>query len=167
MARLRTNKDKIILVDPEDYSLLSRHTWGEVYAPKSKTTYVGTTIQAKSIRIHRLILGSPANWRYEVDHINGNGLDNRKCNLRYVFHGYNNHNKHQNKRETSRYTGVYRVSTKSERWQVYVDVDHQHIYFGCFKNQKVAAQAYDDGSEFFYGDRPNNTVGGVDYEIYK
>lgn len=97
------------MVDDEDVSLVGvcgwrpeRSRYGAVFYAR-KTTYIkgGSPVV---IRMHRLILGAPPG--VEVDHINGNGLDNRRANLRIVTHAQNQQNRHALTKNTSGCRGV-------------------------------------------------------------
>lgn len=81
------NKDGVkqitFLVDTEDVPLVSKYKWRAKWYKKDKTWYVAgiDTVTKKHIYLHHLLLGFPVGT---IDHINGNTLDNRKCNLRVV-----------------------------------------------------------------------------------
>lgn len=75
-----------IKVDKEDFEKVSKHNWK--VRPDSKTVY---GLNTKAGFIHRLITDCPADM--QVDHINGDGLDNRKQNLRIVTNYENSRNK--------------------------------------------------------------------------
>jgi len=85
-------------VDDEDYKLVSQYKWQEAKAirkGKYYTSYAlaktcGSNKTRKTISMHRLIMNTPANL--VVDHINHNGLDNRKENLRNITRSENQKN---------------------------------------------------------------------------
>ena len=73
------------IVDTQDYERLKRFKWR---LRKDKTTcYAITTYKGNTVSLHRLLLNAPKG--FEVDHINGDGLDNRRDNLRVVTHQEN------------------------------------------------------------------------------
>lgn len=79
---LPNKSDEIILIDSACAGMLCIHTWCI-----NKDGYAITRIENKLVRLHHFIL--PKRIGYEVDHVNGNRLDNRKSNLRYVTRSEN------------------------------------------------------------------------------
>lgn len=83
MARIHLGGELFALVDDEDIATVAPYNWkplptdGTVYA-RARKTWKGKT---SGILMHRLLLDAPKGTR--VEHINGNGLDNRRRNLRY------------------------------------------------------------------------------------
>src|SRR5688572_29872489 len=93
---VRLSTGEIVLVDAEDLSLVRKHSW---HASRKRTVvYARTSVKdgdgpnRRSMPMHRLILGV-TDPRIEVDHINGNGLDNRRSNLRLATHADNSANR--------------------------------------------------------------------------
>src|SRR5574343_180684 len=87
------NSDKFIRVDSEMYDLLNKWTW-HIHIGGGNNTYAGHIIKIgknnyRTVFIHHMIVGRPFG-NYVVDHINGNGLDNRRKNLRIVSKSENN-----------------------------------------------------------------------------
>jgi hypothetical protein len=93
MKEIPLTKGKVALVDDEDFEEVSKVTW---YLVKIRNTcYAHGYVKPPSKKMeymHRLILKTPEDM--ETDHINGNGLDNRKENLRVVTHRQNMQNIH-------------------------------------------------------------------------
>lgn len=73
----------VALVDDDDFELISAIRWYVHWPQNSKTAYAKTS----KLMMHRVIMNAPNG--YDVDHINRNGLDNRKANLQIVTHGEN------------------------------------------------------------------------------
>ena len=98
MKEIILNSGAIALVDDEDYEIVSQYKWQEAKAirkGKYYTSYAlgkscGSNKERKTISMHRLIMNTPPDL--VVDHINHNGLDNRKENLRNVTHSQNQKN---------------------------------------------------------------------------
>ena len=76
----------IALIDDEDFERVNQRKWG-----LSSKRYARGSINSKMILMHRFILNMPKN--VDLDHINGNGLDNRKCNLRIATKSQNGGNR--------------------------------------------------------------------------
>jgi hypothetical protein len=94
-----------------------------------------------TIHLHTAILNTPQHLR--VDHINGDGLDNRRCNLRLVSVQENSFN-HTKKKQgcTSRYRGVCWVKRRG-KWKAAIQVDGRTYNLGSFASEIEAARAYD------------------------
>ena len=132
-------KGKVIsgyaLVDDEDYERLNKHRWyrsGLAYA--SRWVKKGEILygQRTSILMHREVLNFPkSNY---IDHINGDGLDNRKENLRLATAGQNGQNSKLRKDSTTGYKGVY-WNKQRRKW-------FSQVRIGCFDTKEEAVVAY-------------------------
>lgn len=113
-------------------------------ARRPHTTYAGRDelIDGKKVRIylHRWILDAPNGA--QVDHINGNGLDNRRANLRIVTPSENLLNQNRPTRSSSGYRGVAPIK-ESKNWRAYVNVTGRQIQIGVYPSATVAAVARD------------------------
>ena len=140
-------KGKTALIDDEDYHLVNQFKWYAIVrrSAKSERWYVETSNQGKHILMHRFILEIPSGL--QCDHINGNGLDNRRCNLRIVTNTQNqmNTNKRKNKC-SSRFKGV--VWDKERRkWIAYITLNQKSHYLGRFSSEIEAAKVYDKAAK--------------------
>ena len=127
--------NKYAVVDDDMYESLSQHQWKVLntkwgtYAKRYET--ITGTGKAKSILMHREIMSPPSGMM--VDHINGDGLDNRKSNLRVVTPAENNLNRKAiQKNNTTGYTGVYRSKTKGA-YTANVQSSGKVWYLGTFR----------------------------------
>jgi hypothetical protein len=113
---------------------------GKWYAARGITTLANGVKSRDFIRLHWDILQKPPAG-FVVDHINGDGLDNRKINLRICSNKDNGHNHRLHSRNTSGYSGVL-FDERRQMWAVTIGVDNRKIYLGRFrKNQKDKAIA--------------------------
>ena len=102
MKKIKLTQGKVALVDDGDFEWLSQWKW-----TYKNGGYAYRSIGSKGhIFLHRAIMKSPKNL--EIDHINGNGLDNRRSNLRFATHKQNIRNQQKQKNRTSKYKGVSR-----------------------------------------------------------
>ena len=138
------------LVDDEDYDELSKYSWyavghkGQEYAAR----YGRKPIQTH-IRMHRELLNAPAGL--QVDHINGNRLDNRKANLRLATQAENSRNRGK---FSSTALSQYKGATYHKRdgvWQSSIKVDGKLIYIGSFSSEIQAAKAYNEAAKKYHG----------------
>lgn len=111
----------------------------------------------KTILIHRVILermlGRPLSKGEQVDHINHDGLDNRRENLRLTTIQENNHNQqiHKNFNKTSIYKGVS-WHKKNKIWVCYIRFQGKRIHIGCFKDELQAAVSYNKNAVKYFGE---------------
>jgi len=100
--------------------------------------------------MHREIMDAPAGM--EVDHINGNGLDNRKCNLRLATSSQNKRNQRKQRRKTSsKYKGVY-WHKRDKVWVVRIQAEGKEKYIGSYKTEQEAALAYNEAALKYHGE---------------
>lgn len=136
-----TNTDRVFIVDGDNYEWLSRRKWRA-----SKESYV-VTGKGDRVMVHRLIM--QASKEECVDHINGNTLDNRRCNLRIANRSQNGQNRHRQKNNTSGYRGVIR---KNRKWLAAIRHNYRSIYLGVHVNKIDAALAYNRKAKELFGE---------------
>ena len=101
--------------------------------------------------MHREIIPLPDHL--VADHINHNGLDNRKANLRPATRAQNNYNRLAIKRKgaTSKYKGVA-WKKEYKKWNAQIYFKGECIFLGYFKEEKQAAKAYDKAAKEYHGE---------------
>ena len=134
------NGEHIALVDAEDFDLVSTHKWhlGGGYARRS----VYEDGQIRAVLMHRMIMGCTRGDGIEIDHINRDKLDNRRCNLRMCSHAQNTQNVGAYKGSTSIYRAVYLERRRNTtRWRAAVRKDGVLHSLGRFVNEIDAGVA--------------------------
>lgn len=136
-------------VSEEDYESVSKLKWhvsanGRRFYATHRFGWKG-----KSVSMHRFILNP--NTGDDVDHINGNGLDNRRSNLRTVTRTQNLQAFQQpRKNKTSRFRGVC-WSRCDECWKAQIQVNKVNVQLGRYADEKLAAGAYNEAASRFFG----------------
>ena len=94
------------------------------------------------ILMHHVVLGYPLKG-FEMDHVDGQGLNNQRHNLRFVTHRQNGQNrkKGQKGKKSSQYSGVY-WHKASKQWMARIQVNGIDKYLGLFTNEYEAFEAY-------------------------
>lgn len=132
-----------VWIDDEDFELVSKHKWYKY--PSCR--YVRTYIDGKAVSIHRLVMGASASQ--SIDHINGNSLDNRKCNLRFCSQAENMKNRKPNRKGRSPYKGV--VVLKNGRFRAKIDSDGKRVELGVYSYERDAVIAYNAAAKVLHG----------------
>ncbi len=150
MIEIPLTQGKVAIIDVSDYSLVKGYKWH--YSLSSKNYGRAITRPDKNkpaIRMHRLIMSAPIGL--EVDHINGNPLDNRRSNLCLVTHSQNQKNMRKPITNKSGYKGVS-WHTKSNKWQAHLMNNGKRHYLGLFIDLKEAAKAYNIAALELFGE---------------
>jgi len=143
---------KLAIIDSADAELVNAHRWIAVRTSKSGTWYARTRINGKPVYMHRLILFGDSPSPFKVDHINGNGLDNRRSNLRPVTVTQNARNSvGRKKARKSKFKGVSFRNHPEKPYRATIEVDGTQLHLGYFSSEEDAARAYDDAAKKQFG----------------
>lgn len=140
------------LVDDEDYDDVSRYTWtliewrGKKYAKRKYRMSDDEYPQYGTESMHSFLTG----FEY-TDHIDGNGLNNQRSNLREVTHKKNiQYQRPQSRAKSSRYRGVGWFKPKG-KWRARLKVDGREVHIGYFDSPEEAAKAWNEEALHHYG----------------
>ena len=144
-------KGKLVTVEPKDYEEQTVHKW---YAKRGNSRkkqtryYAARSTKGKTVFMHREIMRCPEGM--EVDHINGDTLDNRKANLRICTRADNTYNS-RSRIATSLYKGVS-FHNLTKKWAAQISYKHKKRHISLFEHQVRAAKAYDDRAKELFGE---------------
>lgn len=137
------------IVDDEDYERLSGYRWCVAYV-KGRRAYANRGFRIggrfQKIQMHREVLGYLG--PLQVDHINGDPLDNRKANLRLVTHDENTRNAFVTRRSATGFKGVF---PRKGRFAAAIEAGNQRHRLGSFPSPEAAARAYDEAARRLHG----------------
>ena len=157
---IELTKNKKTLVDDDWHELLSQFKWNAHEGVKG-CWYArrGGSFNGKRFneRLHRVILSTPIGVL--VDHINGDGLDNRRENLRLCTHSENIRNSRPHKNASSKYKGVYWDKDR-KKWRARIRVNDVLKHLGSFKSEEDAAMEYNKAAAFYFGEFAHLNTGG-------
>ena len=149
LVYIRTKDGSIGVADGAFYNMLSKYTWD-----KDSNGYISASFKDNGrVYPHRLqnyIIQNIPNG-YIVDHINGNKLDNRMCNLRFATIKENNANRAAKNNSSSQYKGVSFDRSRG-KWISAIQIDGKTKHIGRFDNERDAAIAYDNKALKEYGE---------------
>jgi len=151
-------------VSNEDYARLSAFKWCFRYRSDGHGGYVYRYVRSARTksgwgkrRLHHDVMRTKRG--IEIDHINGDGLDNRKENLRVATRAENSRNQRIHGR-TSRKTSIYKGVGKGSlnRWRARIRFDNHLISLGHFENEDEAAMAYNAAALRLFGAYANLNI---------
>lgn len=149
--RIELTQGKFAVVDDADFEFLNQWKW---HARRNgRNCYAGRGIRINGmpriIGMHQVILNLPSGMK--SDHINGDGLDNRRSNLRSCTHCENMRNRSKNIRDSSRYKGVF-WDKATQKWRARISINSRETHLGYFDDEEKAACAYNAAARKHFGE---------------
>lgn len=130
-------------IDAEDVGRVEKHKWC------LSDRYAQTWMGGVTVRMQHLVMEVEPNIKTHIDHMDGNGLNNRKLNLRFCTHAENLRNRKKSRINTSGYKGVFSAGRK---WRAQIGVNRKRIWLGSFENKIDAALAYNKAAVRYHGE---------------
>lgn len=159
-VRITFHSGHIGYIDLEDFDRVKEYWWTVRTTSRAKYAFRNyvceVTGKARLQLLHRFILDLPHKNGVSVDHVDRNGLNNCRSNLRVCTQAENsrNHGKFKQGECTSSYTGVS-WSKVQNLWHAYIWKDYKRIHLGYFENEEDAAYAYDAAAREMFGEFAN------------
>lgn len=150
-VRIPLTRGKFALVDEDDAALVGQFKWNARPNRNGMVWYAARTVWIPdgqrfiTQRMHSLITGFA-----QTDHINGDGLDNRRSNLREATRAENQRNQWKT-HGTSRYKGVSLNAGKGKPWHAQLRIGGRTLHLGLFESEADAALAYDATARRLFG----------------
>jgi hypothetical protein len=149
------SQGKFAIVDAADYEELAQFKW--CVRRDRRAWYAGRNIKRDdgrraTILMHRAILNPSADMF--VDHINHDGLDNRRTNLRVCTQSENQRNCKSRAGATSKFLGVH-WHKQMLKWQARIRINGQQFHLGLYADEEAAARAYDVAACEHFGEFAN------------
>lgn len=150
MKMIPLTQGKRAIVDDGDYEYINKWKWfyAQGYACRTGVK-VDNISHGIRIFMHHLII--PKTSGMDVDHINGDSLDNRRANLRLCTHQQNTKNKSLRYDSSTGYKGVS-WHKQSEMYQAKICVNGKQIHLGLYDDPAVAAKVYDTAAKKYHGE---------------
>jgi hypothetical protein len=139
------------IVDDEDYEAVNQYKWHAARTGRSIYAYRHLVVDGKRIKesMHRMIMNAPDGLF--VDHVNGNGLDCRRGNMRLATISQNNQNRRLDCRNKSGVSGIH-FNKLSRRWRAFLSVNGVNMFLGSFLNFDDAVAARRAAMEKHHGE---------------
>lgn len=151
---LLLSQGKVAIISEEDYEWASQYKWSIVYGDKTGKLFYAQRIVQKDnkrtvYRLHREIM--KAKHGEFVDHIDGNGLNNTRENLRIVSHRENMQNQ-KNRGGKSKFRGVY-FNKSARKWRAQIQANGKRKYLGSYDTEEAASEAFKNACNVYYQGR--------------
>lgn len=148
----RKNRFIFALIDDIDYPLVAGFNW---YIKKDRNTSYAVTkfSDGSRIKMHQLICPTK-DLKLKPDHVDGNGLNNQRNNLRLATDEQNQHNRKKVAKASSKYKGVI-WSKQTQKWTASIRINKHLVHLGYFESEKEAAESYDRAAKIHFKEFAN------------
>ena len=155
---IKLSRGKVAIIDDADFELVSMHKWYAVTPSRSKTWYAYAKVRRSdgtriAIKMHRLLLGL-TDPEIKTDHIDGDGLNNQRTNLRTCSNAQNMRNKGVTSANKSGFKGVSWHKQRG-KWQATIMVNRKQKFLGYHDTKEAAYEAYCNAAADLHGEFNN------------
>lgn len=165
--RLRVEADHAVItltrgfktiIDLQDVEKVQSKGWSLLVAGGKHYAYA--RVGGRSTPLHRFIMDAPTG--FHVDHRDGDGLNNRRSNLRICTPQENARNARGMEYGESFFKGVVRVPGHVAPWRAYIKLDGKLLNLGYWNEEQAAARAYDAAARFYFGEFAKTNFEGTE-----
>lgn len=146
----RGNNKFEFIVDDSDYNDVSLKPWYYLKGSTSRTSYIYTKNAKETIYLHRFLM--KPNKGEIIDHINGNGLDNRRENLRICTHSQNKMNRQANTGRNFKGVTFDKKEKRRKKWRAFIVKNGKCKTIGHYFTEIEAANAYNNQATQLHGE---------------
>jgi hypothetical protein len=150
------------LVSDCDYETVSRYNWS-VHGTKPSLRYAYGIVEGGGMLMHRFLMANELAPGFEVDHVNHNGLDCRRENMRICTRRQNLCNTRKRGGTSSLHKGVSRMykagCVLSRPWVASIKIGDRQVHLGTFSSEESAAEAYAVAAQSAFGEFACHTCG--------
>lgn len=149
---VKLKNNHTLLIDDADWNLVKNFKWTAHKKPPNNCYYAIATDYSsgkkKTIYLHNLLINKPS--AFTIDHINGDGLDNRRQNIRLATKSQNAGNQKLRANNKTGFKGVC-FHKQHKLYMATIKVNYKGIHLGYFKTPESAAKAYDKAAIKHFG----------------
>lgn len=153
MIEIPLTQGQVALIDDEDFDIVSAYKWYAHWKPNGRRFYaitnISRTLGRGTLKMHRLVFGLK-DPLIHVDHIDGDGLNNCRHNLRLCTNTQNHMNLRRYANNTSGLTGVF-FEKRRQKWRAEICAQRKRRFLGYFDDAESAAAAYASAAREIFG----------------
>jgi len=139
----------VAIIDASDVPIVSGWNWSVLISKRRRAVYAGRVHDRKTILMHRALIG--AERGEEIDHRDGDGLNNRRNNLRRCTRGQNTCNAPTRSDNRAGLKGAS-FDSRSGKWRVEISIDGRKKHLGLFATAEEAHARYATAAAEIYGE---------------
>ena len=148
-VEIKLTQGKVALIDDEDFENVSQHKWCAAKTHRRGFYAITSIKNGKNMSLHRLIMCTSSEM--QIDHIDGNGLNCQRHNMRFATHSDNMKNRRMNYNSVSGFKGV-NLYKRTGKYRASIRSDGINYHLGYFDSPEEAAHVYDMAARKLHGE---------------